>query len=268
MLGRINVSTGLFVVQPNWQPVGVLLALFGISSLGPSSLAILGFLCTVVSIDTRIAAVPLVLNALKLGELQKVKPGRLSGAMGLAIVTSTVVAVLFTVWLMYNTGVNGMSSGGTNWALTISQYPFEMVQRNVDKLESMDMLSQANAPMDLSRLAQIKPAPYFGVAIGVGLVLVLVCSWLRLRFPGWPLHPLMFLVWGQPWMVEYAPSFLLAWFLKGAIMKYGGQRSYRSAKPAFVGLVAGEFLAALIWAVVGIVYYQLTGTAKSFLTRE
>ena len=96
----------------------------------------------------------------------------------------------------------------------------------------------------------------------------MACSYLRLRFARWPLHPVVFLVWGTPWMVRYAPSFLLAWLLKGLIMKFGGKGSYERSRRFFVGLVVGEIVAAAVWAVVSVVYYGRTGMiGESFRTR-
>ena len=268
MLARIHVATGLFMIQPHWHPVSILLALVGGYALGPEAIAILALLCTAVTLDTRIAAIPLIANVLRLGDRNKVKPGRLAGWMVFAIVLSLVVSLLFTVALVYDKGVNGMDSGGTRWALTVARFPFQMIERNVNELGAMEMLDAAKEPTTLRRLTDIAPTKYFFGAVGIGVGLVLICSYLRLRFPRWPLHPLMFLVWGTPWMIAYAPSFLLAWMLKGLIMKYGGQKMYYKARPFFVGLVAGEFLAALLWASVGVGYYLQHGTVgESFLVR-
>jgi len=267
MLGRINAATGLFVIQPLWHPVNILLAMFGAYALGPHALAILAMLCVVITVDTRIAMVPLVCNALKLGDLQKVKPGSLAGWMSVAMIISMLVALPFTIWLVYDKGVAAMKSGGTDWALTVARMPFELIDRYVDKLDATGQLAEAATG---NHLLSASPQNHFFTAAGIGLVLVLVCSYLRLRFPRWPLHPLMFLVWGTPWMVEYAPSFLLAWLLKSVIMKYGGQKAYHKAKPFFIGLVAGEFAAAMLWATVSVVYYLRSGTTPpdTFRTRE
>ena len=268
MIGRVNVATGLFVIQPMWHPVDILLGIFGAYALGPHVLIILGVLCTVVTFDSRITSLPLVLNALKLGELQKVKTGRLAGWMGVGIVLALVISVPLTVWLLYDLGVSGVQSGGTAWGLTVARYPFTMLERNINQLASSDQLTAAALPTDFWRLMHMRPAAHFWTAMGIGMGLVLACSWLRLRFSGWPLHPLVFLVWGTPWMTAYAPSFLLAWLLKNAITRYGGQKSYFRARPLFIGLVAGEFAAAILWAIVGVVYYLYTGTpGQSFLVR-
>jgi hypothetical protein len=277
MVGRVNAATGLFMVQPHWHPIGVMMALFGGAALGPHALMIIAMLSVVVTVDPRIAAVPLALNALKLGELRGVKCGRLATWMGSAIIVSMIVAVLFTVWLLYDKGHNAMKSGGTDWAVAVSRMPFEILDKGINDLSAADKLEEASTPTTVSRLlgglkqtlaetAQLKPG--LGTAFLAGLALVLVCSYLRLRFPRWPLHPVVFLVWGQRWVTEYAPSFFLAWLLKELIMRYAGQKQYHRAKPLFVGLVAGEVAAALFWGLYGAAYYIVKGVqGPSFLVR-
>jgi len=268
IIGRVNAATGLFLIQPFWNPVVILVGLLGTIALGPKTLMILALLTTFVAVDTRIAAVPLVLNALRLSDEQKVRPGRMAGWMSAAMVLSLVIGMCFTVWLMYDLGVDEMSSGGTRWALTVSKMPLQLLERNLNKLTE-DQLDQATAPVTLAKLAGGRSAKSFFTAMGIGLVLVFGCSLLRLRFTRWPLHPVMFLVWGTHWMTIYAPSFLLAWGLKSVILKYGGRGSYSRARSLFVGLVAGEFAAAMIVAVIAVIYRIEVGDAlKTFLTRE
>jgi hypothetical protein len=270
MIARVHVATGLFMIQPSWWPVSILLALFGSYAIGPEAAAILALLSTAVAFDTRIAAVPLVANVLKVGDDSKAKPAPMAGWMSVAIVISLVVALCFTVWLMYDRGVQGTWSKGTKWATQVANMPFKNVIEPVhNELAGMGELEEAREPTSVARLfGQAQPERYFFTAAGIGVALVLGCSYLRLRFPRWPLHPLVFLVWGTPWTVAYAPSFLLGWFIKGVIMKYGGQSFYHRARPFFVGLVAGEFLAAIFWAVYAVGYYFTTGTTgESFLVR-
>ena len=269
MLARLHVATGLFVIQPLWHPISVLLALFGGFALGPKAIAILALLSTAITIDPRIAAAPLVANILRLSDGNKVKPGRVAAWMGVAIVVSLVISLIFTVWFIYGTGATSMENWDTSWARVATRMPFRLVKRSVDELEAVEMLKDAEKPTDLGRLfGSAVPTKYFFHAVGIGVALVLACSYLRLRFAGWPLHPLMFLVWGQPWMIVYAPSFLLAWLIKGLIMKFAGRKSYSNARPFFVGLVAGEFLAAMLWGILGAVAYKITGRAVHFIVRR
>ena len=268
MVGRVNAVTGLFIIQPCWHPVGILLAMLGGFVLGPQALIILAMLCVTLTIDPRIAAVPLAMNVLKLGELRQVKPGRLAGWMGVGIILAMIVGVAVTVYVIYNFGLAGTTSGDTRWALQVAQYPFQMLERTINSLNSADELAAAQSTLGWARLGHISSAQYFWPAASVGLFLVLACSWLRLRFSGWPLHPLLFLVWGTHWTTTFAPSFLLAWLLKDAITKYGGQKAYFAARPVFLGMMAGEFAAGLLWTIVGVAYFGVTGvTGPRFLVR-
>ncbi|HLJ57428.1 MAG TPA: DUF6785 family protein, partial [Chthonomonadaceae bacterium] len=74
---------------------------------------------------------------------------------------------------------------------------------------------------------------------------------LRLRFAGFPLHPLGYvmacsygsLIWG---------SFLVVWILKSLALRYGGMRFYRETVPFFLGLAFGHFaIAGILWGLTG-----------------
>jgi len=74
---------------------------------------------------------------------------------------------------------------------------------------------------------------------------------LRLRFAGFPLHPLGYvmtcsygsLIWG---------SFLIVWILKSLALRYGGMSFYRQTIPFFLGLAFGHFaIAGILWGLTG-----------------
>jgi len=78
-----------------------------------------------------------------------------------------------------------------------------------------------------------------GYAVGMGLTLIL--SILRVRFPGWPLHPVG-LVSTTSWgVMRLWVPILLAWCVKSSLLRYGGLRAYQKAIPFFIGLICGEF---------------------------
>jgi hypothetical protein len=84
--------------------------------------------------------------------------------------------------------------------------------------------------------------------IGAGLASTL--AFLRLRFAWWPLDPLGYLLvysWGvrQIWF-----SIFLGWLAKKLLVSYGGTNLYRSARPAFLGLIIGETVAAGLWLIL------------------
>jgi hypothetical protein len=84
-----------------------------------------------------------------------------------------------------------------------------------------------------------------------GMVLVGVFSFLRLRFTGFPIHPLGYAMascFGETmWF-----SFLVVWLVKTLMLRYGGMLLYRKTVPFFLGLALGHFfVAGVVWGLVG-----------------
>ncbi|MFQ6099284.1 MAG: DUF6784 domain-containing protein, partial [Armatimonadota bacterium] len=44
--------------------------------------------------------------------------------------------------------------------------------------------------------------------------------------------------------------FLIAWLAKYAIVRYGGQKAYRTLIPFFLGLVLGDYCTGAVWAII------------------
>lgn len=250
VLTRINAETGLIIIQPMWWPMGVLLGLFGINALGPDMLTILGLLSAGLVMDPRACMMPMAANALRLSERQGVSTRRLAGWMVPAVLLALVVGMFATIYVQYAFG----QGGHFFWGKNVGGYAFEVVGR-----ELPSFLSDP-AGWHEFRISQTQPSKLFTYGAGLGLVLVLTLSFLRTKFTWWPVHPLLFLIWHADNTRPIAPSFLLGWFIKGAVTRFGGSQTYRRNKPLFVGLVSGEFLAAILWAVVALVYYLLRGT--------
>jgi hypothetical protein len=48
-------------------------------------------------------------------------------------------------------------------------------------------------------------------------------------------------------------SIFLGWLFKYIILRYGGLRGYRTARPLFLGLIFGEYSIGGVWLVVGLI---------------
>ena len=258
MVTRINVETGLLFIQPNWQAVAILTGLFGIQALGPNTLIIVGILCVILTIDPRVCLMPLMANAFKVADGQKVRLPRLSVAVGVVLLIALAVAVPFTLYIQYDIG--GAQLYG--WANTAALLPFEMLKRNVDMLSSWDGLDtagRASAWGGLERLTQMESSAKFVWSAGFGLTVILVCTFARLRWAWWPIHPVMFMVWGTIISRWFAASFLAGWLLKATITRFGGSPAYRKSRPFFIGMIAGTMVAGVTWMIVGALYYNRMG---------
>ena len=74
--------------------------------------------------------------------------------------------------------------------------------------------------------------------------------WLKHHFLWWPLHYIGLPI-GDSWVMGWAWfSVFLGWMAKGIIFRFTGSNGYRTAKPMFLGFVAGQLMGGAVWMVV------------------
>ncbi len=256
VMSRIIAETGLFYVMPLWQPIGIVVALFGAAALGPQSLIIVGLLSVVLTIGCREALMPYVINGLKFCDDHKIKPASAGWSAATVFLVALCVAIPVLLWANYNYG----SPSQDIWAsLSAPKLTYDTAAQEITKLQTSGELDASISYTGLERLKNMNVSEDFLIFAGAGFVLVLVLSICRMRFPWWPLHPVLVLVWGTWPMRAYSHSFLIGWFLKGVITHLGGTKSYGKAKPLMLGLIAGDLMSALIFMVHGAIYHLVTG---------
>ncbi|MCE5325648.1 MAG: hypothetical protein LLG01_04475 [Planctomycetaceae bacterium] len=249
VMTRVHVETGVFVLQPAWWPLGVAIGIFGLAALGPKAVLILAILSAVFAIDPRVAMMPVVSNVLRLGQIEGIRPGRMAGWIAPTIVLALLIGVPAVLITQYYFG----QSGHFFWAPTVSQYSFNLLVRELGNFG-------VKATPELGfRAGMIAPSGQFLIWALVGLGLVVSTAVLRLRLTWWPIHPVLFLIWCSDTMRPLAASFLLGWMIKQVVMKFGGGNAFVRFRNLFIGLAAGEFLAGIIWAIIGMSYYMSTG---------
>jgi len=257
-VARINAETGLFFIQPRWQPLGVLLALFGAKAMGPEAMVTVGLLSVVLSLDPSQSLMPYLSNGLKITESVGIKPSRTPFAIFGVYIAALAVGLVVVIWANYHFGTP--RSGTAAWSFdTVPKFPWMYPAREVTTMSLTGQLQASKSMTPLQRLAAISPNPRFLYSAGAGMAAVLLFGILRLRFRWWPLHPVMFLVWDTHAMGYLYFSFLLGWFVKTAVTKLGGYKTYQKVKPLMVGVIAGDILGAIVLAMVGVVYYATTG---------
>jgi len=252
-VARISAETGLFFIQPRWQPLGILLGLFGAYALGPQAIVIVGLICIALTFDPSQSLMPYFVNALKACDRLGVKVGRMGWSATGTYVVCLGLGLVVTLWANYDFGLTRHRF----FTDRVPQMTFNAADRAVAKLESSGAgkLDESESMTALQRLANMKPDRRFIWAAGLGFALVLLFSAARLRFPWWPLHPVFFLVWATWPMVRLHHSFLLGWFIRQIVMKLGGNAKYQATKPLMIGVIAGDLLGAGFWMVYGGAYY-------------
>ncbi|MBT7300964.1 MAG: hypothetical protein HN849_15700 [Victivallales bacterium] len=255
VLGRIIAETGLIYLKCYFWPCATLWGLFGAAAVGPQQLLLLMLVSTVLFIDPREALYPFMVNALRVMDTRKVKLGRATVACGVAIFLGMAVAVPVTLYIKYDMG----SSTGDSWStISVPRTAYENQVLIRRKLAAQGITVDESGSF-LGRLGAASASPICVAMMVAGLVLVLGCTAARLRFTWWPLHPLMFVTWCSTPLRHMGVSYLLAWGIKSAVVRYGGSKTYGLLKPLFLGLIAGEVLGALFPALFGAAYYFLTG---------
>ncbi len=256
VMSRIIAETGLFYIMPFWQPTGIVVALFGAAAIGPQSLIIVGLLSVVLTISCREALMPYVINGLKFCDDHKIKPASAGWSAATVFLVGLCVAIPVLLWANYNYG----SPGQDEWAtLNAPRLTYDMATREITKLQISGDLDASISYTGLERLKNMNVNEDFLIFAGAGLVLVLMLSICRMRFPWWPLHPILVLVWGTWPLRAYSHSFLIGWFLKTVLIQLGGAKVYGKAKPFMIGMIAGELMTALIFMAHGAIYHLVTG---------
>ncbi|MHC4295605.1 MAG: DUF6785 family protein, partial [Planctomycetota bacterium] len=208
VMGRLVAETGLFFMHSAWQPMGIILGFFGAHAFGPKGASILVLLCAVIIFDPRESLMPFLVNGLKICGDQRIRVPRVGWGMVAVFAAGLAIAVPIVLYVNYNYGVPGWDRYAT---VRAPQATFKPVVRLITELKDSKQLVSAQNLSPWDRIKQMNPNPRFLWAVGIGLVLFISVSVLRLRFTWWPLHPVIFLVWSSWILTHFWFSFLLGW---------------------------------------------------------
>ena len=90
------------------------------------------------------------------------------------------------------------------------------------------------------------------LAVVTGLLFALLLEVMRLRYSGWPFHPLGFAI-SEGFTIHFTwMPLLVAWLIKSGIVKYGGGHVYQRGVPLFLGLIVGQFTVGSLLNIVSI----------------
>jgi hypothetical protein len=179
---------------------------------------------------------PIDLEGLQIARLRQLEARRMLGAIMLATVAGTL---------------------GTFWAFEHQAYAYGAAARFSD---GYWMAQEAFERMEGWTGGTLSPRPNLPAvtAIVVGFLTSLALLFLRLRYFGFPLHPIGYAV-SSSWAIHlvWLPLFI-AWIFKGLTMRYGGLRAYRRFLPFFLGLILGDCMAGSFWALLSLLLNMRT----------
>jgi len=251
---RINAETGLFIFGLSFFGNEAIIAVLGFEAMGPR-LAMLSslFMIIIISSHTAQPLAPIAINSLEVCRRQKVNVGRVGVLAGVMIVLAFVVATYVSMDQTYKNkaGANGFKTAAST--LNGAEWPLRYGYNAVDKGKTTGKLEESVNKGAWERLSvtNAKPVRFLAKWFFVGFIATVVLTFLRLRFTWWPIHPVVMAVWGSWFMAGFGFSFLIGWALRSALSSLFGEAMVEKAKPAMVGVIAGELVAAAFWLGLG-----------------
>ncbi len=231
VMARSVNEAGMLMTETSFRPVDIVRLFMRPSGLGRSTLTALSFADAAFTRDLRGNLLSTFLDGLKLSDLVKLDRRHLFGAIAAALVVALVVGGVLHLVIPYQRG-----------AITLYGYGYR---------------SNALWGFQHFQPAMETPGDYdarLPAFFGSGVLVAVFLSVMRARYAWWPLAPLGFALSGSWSMIVFWFPILIAWMVKGTLVRYGGMKIYMRLKPLFLGLILGEFSQAVIWATIASVW--------------
>ena len=221
---RVVVEGGVAVMFPPITGPDFTSAALGTTALGAKGAAALTT-TYVWGTDVLVLLMTSCSNGLKLADEFVRGKRRLFWAIMGTVVLSIGIALWIRLEVAYQHGAINLNAFYANNA---AQYPYQF--------------------MDI--VVSYPQGPHWDgwIQVGVGAAIMAALEFMHYRFLWWPFHPLGFPIsaaFGGMWF-----SVLIAYLLKGAVLKYGGPNLYRTTVPFFLGMILGEIVPAGFWLII------------------
>jgi hypothetical protein len=222
-------SAGILRVDSTFDPIMILITTAGGRRIGPANFTIDSIQARGFRTDISQFLMPNIMNSFKIAGETNVKKKSLGIAMLLSILIALPVSSYFFILISYKYGGENLSSWnyqGGPWSAYNA------------------LVSRINNPAEINWTDTS--------FIFIGAVFATFVMFMYHRFLWWPFHPIGCTT-GSSWGIQMMLfSIFLGWLLKYLILKYGGLRGYRGARPVFLGLIFGEYTIGGIWLMVGL----------------
>ncbi len=233
---RLVIQAGIYFLTPPVGAQAFALAITG-TSIGGHNLVALGLSYAWFG-DVQSLFMPAAAHGARLAEIYRVRRG-MAWALGAAVLIGFVANIYFVLTLCYKFGAGNFGS----WYFVAGGGAGGMAFNGVIRHFNDPW------PMDVNKLS------YFAIG-ACAYALLAFCQY---RFYWWPLSPVGIAV-APLWMTRLIVfSVFLAWVSKSAIMRYGGISAYRTARPFFMGLIAGYFLGVGISYCIDAIWFMGDG---------
>jgi hypothetical protein len=225
---RLICQGGLpYLTMPLAPPDGFL-AFFQTRLIAPVTLYMALVVQKVTFLDIRESLMPSLFHSAKLSEGSAPRFRFLFGLL-LAIFVGVVISFVAYLALYYRFGLNTLPD---EWAIETTR----RVHENFANL--------LNHPEEPKRWSMIF------TMVGVGVMTLLVAGYHH--FIWWPLHPIGYLTTYSSAMQILWFGFFIGWLCNTVVLRYGDVALFKEVRRAFVGLIVGDIVMAILWLIVGL----------------
>ena len=257
---RIICETGIPFLQATWTPATALVSILGPAAIGPKALVMIHWTNVVLTQDPRECLMPYVATGVKVADENGIPMRRVFLAITASVAVAIAVAFLASFYTQYN--LSGMTDGWASKEAVVG--PFSECARLMGEMQGVGDLEAASRGTFLTRIGLVRADPSLLRFLLLGAGLVVASAAMRFKFSKFPLHPVLFMVWGTPPASHSWYSFMVGWFLKTLVVRFGGGGVYQRLKPLFIGLIAGEVVFIGFHIVFNLLYLALFHQAPPF----
>lgn len=259
LLARFTAETGIpWLVSFSGKAIFFPLTILGPAALGPKSIAVLTTVAAVFAVGMGTA------NSIASQETtyekvaEKTYTPTFKKGMYLILFAGLILALFTSFFGTLSDNYSfGASVSRNSWPGTMNYNSKKINRLNIEGVsEKVENLGKFN----MSRLSLAQAEPDFWKFFFIGVTIILVCMFMRLRFTWWMFHPLPFLLLNSWCLSRLYISFLVGWAIKVAILKVGGGKVFTRTKPFFMGIIIGQCVISGIWILVNVIYFLVTDT--------
>jgi hypothetical protein len=233
VMARSTAEAGMLMTETSFRPADFLRLLTPMHQLGPANLTALAMTDSLLMRDQRGLLLSGFLDGLRIADGVEIRDRRrLIAPFAVAVVVAIATAAAIQIYLPYTRG-----------GITLYGYVYQA--NNKWGYEDYQKYMKPGA------LPVGWQGPTF---LLVGMAATAFLVWGRSNLGWFPFHPLGYALCSSWTMIVFWFSALIAWGVKWLILRYGGMKLYRQARPFFLGMILGEFTAALLWAVANAVF--------------
>lgn len=225
-LARIRAEAGpAWAFGPVRPPHAILVHGFGSAAFPRQTLVLLGLLGWFFA-DVRFATLPAKMEALKVADAVQLPKRPFAWVLVLATGVAILLGFVFCLRTSYELGwATAKTYGGPRW---YAQWTF---------VQSVNWIQLPTDP-DVAGL------PWM---VGGGLF-CLFLQFMRQRFLWWKFHPIGYIMAHTGASYSFWAHYLIAWFAKVLVLRFGGMNLYRKTIPFVTGVILGDIATQTLWS--------------------